>query len=97
MKSAYEIALERLEGQGISRPSDEALSDHARQQIAEIRRQAEARLAETEIRFRDRRRKISDPAELERAEEEYRIDRRRIEDRREREIAALRRAEQGAT
>ena len=92
MKSAYELALERLESQGIAPPDEDALSAETREQIAAARRRAEARLAEIEIHYRDQRRKLSDPAELAKAEEEHEIDRRRIEDRRESEIARLRKA-----
>src|SRR5436305_13070566 len=49
MKSAYELALERLERQGIERPREESFSDELRAGIAEARRQAEAKLAEIEI------------------------------------------------
>jgi hypothetical protein len=90
MKSAYEAALERLERQGIERPRDEALSREVREAMAGIRRKAEAQLAELEILHRDQGRKATDPEALRQAEEEYRIDRRRIEERRDREIEKLR-------
>lgn len=90
MKSAYEAALERLEGRGIERPREEALSPELRERVAEVRRRAEAQLAEIEILYRDRRRKARDLAALQKEEEEYGIDRRRIEERRDSEIAHLR-------
>src|SRR5687768_18283591 len=62
MKSAYELALERLEKQGIERPREEGLSGEMKEQVAEIRRQAEAKLAELEILHRDSLRKAVDPA-----------------------------------
>jgi len=85
MKSAYELALERMEQDGIERP-DEKLSEETRSQVAEIRNQAEARLAELEILHRDREQNASDPVD----EEEYLRERRRIETRRDEKIDALR-------
>jgi len=93
MKSAYEAALERLEGRGIERPREAALSPEIRERAAEVRRRAEAQLAELEILYRDRRKKARDLATLQKEEEEYGIDRRRIEERRDSEIARLRAGE----
>ena len=90
LKSAYELALERLESKGIAAPDREALSDETRAAIAEVRRRAEARLAELEIDFAKRSRELADPAALARAEEEYRIDCRRVADRRDAEVRKLR-------
>lgn len=91
MKSAYELALERLESQGIERPREEALSDETREQMAEVRRRADARLAELEILHRDKLKKLPpDPAAIAEEEEHYRRERQRIEDERERKVAALR-------
>lgn len=93
MKSAYELALERLEGQGIERPDEGALSDEVRERMAEARRKAEAKAAELEILHRDRLAKQPDPAERQKDEENYRRERQRIEERRDREIEKLRRGE----
>ncbi|MEA2603204.1 MAG: hypothetical protein QOF89_4196 [Acidobacteriota bacterium] len=90
MKSAYELALERMEKQGIERPREETFSDEAREQIAEARRRAEASLAELEILHQNRLKTIYDLAKREEEEEEYRRDRRRIEDQRERKVEELR-------
>lgn len=90
MKSAYELALERLEKQGIERPREEGLGDEVQQKIAEVRRQAEAKLAEVEILHRDRLRKVYDPAQRQEEEEEYVRERRRIEEDRDRKIEKLR-------
>ena len=89
MKSAYELALERMEKQGIGRPREEALGEEVLQKIAEARRQAEAKLAELEILHRDRLRKV-DPVKRQEEEEEYVRERRRIEDDRDRKIEKLR-------
>jgi hypothetical protein len=90
MKSAYELALERMEKQGIERPREETFSDEAREQIAKARRKAEASLAELEILHKNRLKTIYDPAKRQEEEEEYLRDRRRIEDQRERKVEELR-------
>ena len=90
LKSAYEAALERLDAEGISRPDETALTDDARQAMAEARRRAEAKLAELEILHGDQMRSQTDPIERSQAEERYRIDRRRIEGRLDAELARLR-------
>lgn len=89
MKSAYELALERLEAQGIERPREEALTAETREGIAEIRRQADAKLAELEILHRDKMKGLADPARRAEQEEYYRLERRRIESDREEKIARL--------
>jgi hypothetical protein len=89
MKSAYELALERLEKQGIERPREEAHSAETLEKIAEIRRQAEAKLAELEILHRDRLGK-TDPFKRQEDDDNYVRERRRIEDDRDRKIEKLR-------
>lgn len=86
MKSAYEMALERLEAKGIERPNEDSMSDATREQIAEVRRQADAKLAEIEILYQDQKKTGLDPQ----AEQEYMIDRRRVEEGRDRKIEKLR-------
>jgi hypothetical protein len=90
MKSAYELALERLERQGIERPREESMSGETRQQVSEVRQQAEAKLAELEILHRDRLKTLQDPAQRREEEEEYVRERRRIESGRDRKIEKLR-------
>jgi hypothetical protein len=87
MKSAYELALERLEKQGVERP--ESLSPETQEKIAEVRRQAEARLAEMEILHRDSLGR-SNPMSRHDDEDNYVRERRRIEDDRDRKIEKLR-------
>jgi hypothetical protein len=91
MKSAYELALERLEKQGIAPPKEEALTAEQRAQVAELRNQAEARIAELEILHRDRLQRIFEPEEREKEEQEYVAERGRIEEQRDRKIEKLRR------
>lgn len=90
MKSAYELALERLEKQGIERPREEGLAAEVKEKVAELRRQAEAKLAELEILHKDRLRKGVDPVKRQEEEEEYVRERRRIEEDRDRKIERLR-------
>lgn len=89
MKSAYELALERMAAAGIEPPRADSLDDTGRAAIAEARSKAEAELAQLEILHRQRLAKL-DYAGREQAEEEYRIDRARVEARREREIEGIR-------
>lgn len=90
MKSAYEIALERLEQRGIEKPRDEALSEEERAGVAEIRSKARAELANLEILHRDRMSKQDDPAARHQEEQAYLSERGRIESRRDREVRKLR-------
>jgi len=95
MKSAYDLALERLERQGIERPREEAFSDEVRREMAEVRSRAEAKVAELQILHRDRLKRLYEPEAREQEEEGYRRERRRIEDDRDRKLDALRRREAG--
>ncbi|MEM9558353.1 MAG: hypothetical protein AAGC60_29135 [Acidobacteriota bacterium] len=90
MKSAYELALERLESQGIERPDAGSLSDDDREAMAEARRRAEARLAELEILHKERLAKLQSFAEREEEERDYRLERRGVEEKLERELTRIR-------
>ncbi|MEM7049156.1 MAG: hypothetical protein AAF604_05830 [Acidobacteriota bacterium] len=90
MKSAYELALERMQSAGIEPPREGALSEELRARLAEIRQRAEAKLAELEILHRDRLQKAADPAAREQEEEEFQRERRFIESQRDRQIAEAR-------
>jgi hypothetical protein len=91
IKTAYELALERMAQQGIEPPREEALTDEARRHIAEVRQKTSAKLAELEILHRDALRTAHDPVAREKSEEEYGRERRRLEDERDRQIEKLRR------
>lgn len=93
MKSAYELALERLDDQGIERPREDSLTDEVRERMAEARRRAEAKVAELEILHRDRLAKLRDPAERQEAEANFRRDRQRLENDRDKKLDKLRRGE----
>lgn len=90
MKSAYELALERMEKQGIERPRGEEFSAALREKIAEVRNQAEAKLAELEILHRDRLKGLFEHDARREEEEEYVRERRRIEENRDQKIEKLR-------
>ena len=95
-KSAWELALEKLQKQdreqGLSSPG--TLSENQKKEIADLRQRFQAKLAEAEILHHDQRRKVmEDPEALAKSEEEYRIERRRIEEQREREIERVKRGE----
>ena len=94
-KTAFELAMERLKAQDDEAGTREetALSPKQKEAIAEARRVAESRLAEREILFRDSMKRTPDPAEREKAEGGYRIDRQRIHDDCEKAIEAIRRGE----
>ena len=91
-KSSYELAMERLRAADPAGTKEKPLSSKQKEEIAEARRVAGARLAEREILFSDALKQIHDPAEREKAEREYQIDRQRINDDGERAIEAIRRA-----
>src|SRR5450759_3378727 len=90
-KSAYDLAMERLEAADReSGVKETSLSGVQKEAIAEARRVAASRLAEREILFSDAMRKTADPAERDKAEDNYRINRKRIEDDRDRAIESIR-------
>ncbi|HUD72990.1 MAG TPA: hypothetical protein VMQ62_13610 [Dongiaceae bacterium] len=92
-KSAWEIALEKLNRQDKERGVDgpAALTPEQKEAIAEIRRRHQAGVAEGEILHRTNLGKAGDdPEALAKVEEEHRIDRRRLDDQRDREIAKVR-------
>jgi len=90
MKSAYELALERLAAQGIEAPRAQGLSESAKQAIAEARRATESKLAELEILHRDKLQKLDDYAQRDEQEEYYRREHERITAEGEAKVAKLR-------
>lgn len=92
LKSAYELAMERLrakdreDGVESSRP----LSDEQKEEIAKIRREGKAKLAELEIFRRDALREAAgDPEKIREVEEKYAVDRGRVESRTESAVARV--------
>lgn len=90
MKSAYELALERLESQGIDRPNSESITDAGRAEIADIRSRAEAKMAQLEISYQQTLKNSADPVARRQEEKEYLAERRRIEEQRDAQIARVR-------
>src|SRR5262245_4637837 len=91
MKTAYELAMERLkkkdEEAGIaSKPVTDAQRAHS----AEIRNFYEAKLAEAQVMHQSKLQTVFDPAERETLEKEYRRERERLTDERERKIEKVR-------
>ncbi len=94
LKSAYELAMERLrqkdedEGVAASKPLDA----EQKERISELRRDARAKLAEMEILHRkDLAAAGGDPEKVKDLEEKYVTDRARVERRLEDEIEKVRR------
>jgi hypothetical protein len=90
-KSSYELAMERLRAADPPGAKKSPLTAKQKEEIAEARRVAAAQLAEREILFEDALKETHDPAEREKAENGYRIDRKRIDDDCERKVEAIRR------
>ena len=91
VKSAYELAMERLKKQdkeeGIER---KPLTDQQKAAIAEIRNFYEAKLAEADLLHQDKMLTTLDPAERAARDEEYRRDRERLSSERDAKIAKVR-------
>ena len=91
MKSAYELAMERLKkkdaDEGIS---ERALSDEQKQEIAEIRKTYGAKLAQEEILFKSKSAGLLDPDSLRLLQENYRRDVDRLTHERDRKIEKVR-------
>jgi hypothetical protein len=82
LKSAYELALERLARQDATegRESPQKLGARQKREIAAKRQEAEAKLAEIEILHAKEVDAVAgDPEKLAELEERRRIDRRRVE------------------
>lgn len=90
-KSSFDLAMERLRASDPAGADEKPLSAAQKEEIAAARRVATARLAECEILFRDALKKNLEPADREKAEGEYKIDRQRINDDCDRALEAIRR------
>lgn len=93
MKSAYELAMERLkkkdEEAGIA---SKPVTDAQKAQIAEIRNFYEAKLAEAQVMHQSKLNAVLDLAERETLEKEYRRERERLSDERDRKVQKIREA-----
>ena len=86
LKSAFELAMERLRAKDKEAGIEESapLTERQKEEIARLRSESKAKLAELEILHRKEvatARTTGDPAKLLELEEKYRIDRGRIESR----------------
>src|SRR6266446_6776864 len=92
VKSAYELAMERLRQKdkdaGIAEPKP--LTDQQKAAIGEIRNFYEAKLAEADLLHQDKMLTTLDPAERAARDEEYRRDRERLSSERDAKIAKAR-------
>jgi hypothetical protein len=93
LKSAYEIAMERLRAKDRENGVEErkALSREQKERIAELRQDAKAKIAELEIMRRDKLAAAQgDPEKIAEIEEHFAIDRKRVESSRDELIAEVR-------
>jgi hypothetical protein len=91
MKSAYELAMERLQKQDADAGVVHApLTDAQKAAIAEIRSLYESKLAEVQVLHEGRLREMFDPAERDARMEEYRRDRERLTSERDAKIEKAR-------
>jgi hypothetical protein len=94
LKSAYELAMERLRkadaDAGIER---RPITDAQKAAIAEVRNFYEAKMAELEVLHRGQLRALADPGERIAAEDNYRRDRERLTSDRDRKIEKIRAGE----
>lgn len=99
LKSAYELAMERLTAQDREHGDEPhaPLDDAQKQEIGDLRTRAQAQLAELEILNRKNvaRAAGGDPAALQELDERYRRDRDRIESALESAIARVRAGKPG--
>ncbi len=79
MKSAYELAMEKLEQES---PSS-ALSDEQKQQLAEVDRVYDAKIAEREVYLKDAMTKVGSASERHELEQQLKADRAKINAERE--------------
>ncbi len=90
-KSALELAMERLRKKDKDAGVDaQPVTDAQRAAIAEARSVSEAKLAEREILFKSKMAVIREPDAREVLEQEYRRDRERITNDRDRKIEEIR-------
>lgn len=91
LKTAFELAMERLqkkdEAEGISsRP----LTDAEKAAIAEVRNYYEAKIAEQQVLYESRVKHVADPAARETLDAEWRRERERFTEERDRKIEKIR-------
>lgn len=91
MKSAYELAMERLQQKDADAGIEhKPITDAQKAAIAEIRSFYESKLAEVQVLHEGRLRELFDPAERDARMEEYRRDRERLRSERDGKIEKAR-------
>ena len=94
LKSAYELAMERLEKQDTDAGVENIpLTDAQRAAIAETRNFYDSKLAEREVLDQSTVRRTTDPEALKIIEDEYRRDREHFSSERDNKVARIRRGE----
>jgi LPS O-antigen subunit length determinant protein (WzzB/FepE family) len=94
-KSSYELAMERLRKKDAEAGIEQvALTNDQKEEIAEVRRTYDARLAQEEIMHKSAVMRTFDPAERATLEEEYRRVRARLTDERDSKIEKIRKQAQ---
>jgi hypothetical protein len=92
-KSAFEIAMERLRKKDADAGvSEQQLTDSQRQQIAEVRKICDAKLAEIEILFKGKLAAVADAEALQTVDAARKRDIQHATDERDRKIAKIRAA-----
>jgi len=92
LKSAYELAMERLKQRDAAAGIEsKPLTDAQKAAIAEIRNFYEAKLAEAQVLHESTLRNVLDPAVREPIEQEYRRERERLTSERDHKIEKARR------
>jgi len=90
-KTAYELAMERLRKKDAEAGIvEKPLTEQQKAEIAEVRRRAEARIAELKIMHASKTASMFDPFERATADAELRREIERITEERERQIAQIR-------
>jgi hypothetical protein len=91
MKTAYELAMERLKKKDADAGIESTpVTDAQKTQIAEIRNFYEAKLAEAQVMHQSKLKTVFDPAERDTLDQGYRRERERLSDERDRKIARIR-------
>jgi len=91
MKTAYELAMERLRKQDSDAGIEErTLTDEQKAEIAEVRRVYKARIAQEEVMFESKLRTTPDPGERETLQLQLRHERERLTAEQEAKIEKIR-------
>jgi len=94
MKSAYELAMERLQQKDAAAGIEHTpLTDEKKAAIAEIRSFYESKLAEVQVLHEGKMRELFEPAERDARMDEYRRDRERLTSERDAKIEKARQSE----